>query len=98
MVRKTTIRILLLSDIRLWFLQVCFCILQYLQKGVHFPLCLSQNEAVAQGNEIQLEASSHSWTLEVWEPAGESSWLGSKSSSMHNEMLLEGEERQRRQS
>lgn len=36
------------------------CVFQYLQKGAHSPLSLSQNEVLVQVNVILLSASSHS--------------------------------------
>lgn len=40
--------------------RLCICVFQYLQKGVHSPLCLPQSEASVQGSGILLSASSRS--------------------------------------
>lgn len=80
------------GDLVLYCLACCLsvCVFQYLQKGVHSPLCLSQNAALVQGNAILLAASSRSWTPEAWAPEGVSSWLDSGSSNTHNGMLRGG--------
>lgn len=63
------------------------CIFQYLQKGAHSLLCLSQNVVLFQESTFLPAAVSHSWTLEAWELEGVSSLQDSESSNMHNETL-----------
>lgn len=76
------------------FMRVPVC--AYLQKVAHSPRCLWQNTALVQESWIPLAASSQSWTREVWEPEGASSWPDWGSSNTHNERLRRPKTQERR--